>query len=938
MHRLVTLGALALAATLLPSPALAAPTTLPAVKRSLTSASTTGRTCHSSLYSGKGIARTTYKAPMSGFVTVRGSAKRGNWDLAVFDARTRRALTSSESFGSSEVAQTWVASGQRLIIQGCRGTGSASAFRVATTFVDAKPPAPTVPSLVRVHTSNEGILARLDSLGFDVTHNERPGWADVIAPDADKLALLKKLNLRFDMLSSDLRQDFLKARAADARQVRTAGKSPLPSGRETYRSYADYQTELKQIVKDHPGLVRPVTFGKSYQGREVQGIEVADNVAATDDGRPIYLLVALHHAREWPSAEIAMEFAHLVTDGFGKDKQITDLLHNERIVIVPIINPDGFVASRGTDPDPADSMLNNGGSIQENTDHQLPVPYDWDTVEGVFTPFGGNLAYRRKNCDMGLAEGDPLHSEQEQNLPCYYRAGVDPNRNYGYGWGGLGASTDPNSQAYRGTGQWSEPETQNVWHWSQVHNVSMLITLHNVAALVLRPPGQHTDGLAPDEARMKQLGDEMADDTGYTSQYGWQLYDTTGTTEDWTYGAQGAFGYTIEIGPVNGKFHMPYETGVVKEWTGHDGRQGRGMRAALLVAAESAANPGDHSVIEGKARKGMTLKLEKKFDTFSSPVCSFAQGVFTSSPDSPVAPLNCVAPGDRQSKPDQLQYTMTVPANGHFEWHVPPSTRPFVFRHVIPGQLEENPYETKKWTAEPADVRPDAQTDCPDDKTACSAERRFSVTEDNTQIQLDLDWTFKPQDFDLELYRVGDGGKLEEVDSSGNPNGVPESVTVTNAPQGEYVARIVYFLTGASQTGDANANDWELTLQRFRKAPDKVETGREEYTLTCSLPNARVLDSQQIYVERGQRVSVDLCRHGQNADSSAVLGEKVASTNPPRKTISKRAACMKKAAKIKSKKKRKAAIRRCKKRYPTMAERRAAAKKRAAARRNRKRH
>jgi hypothetical protein len=925
MHRLAMLGALAVAATLVPTTALASPTSLPAVKRSLTSASTTGRTCHSSLYSGKGVARTTYRAPMSGFVTVRGAASRGNWDLAVFDAKTRRALTSSESFGSNEVAQTWVGSGQRLIIQGCREGGKPSAFRVATTFVDAAPPKPEVPSLVRVQTNSQGVLARLDSLGFDVTHNERPGYADVIAPDADKLALLEKLNLKYDVLSSDLRQDFMQARAADARQVRTAGRSPLPTGRETYRSYADYQTELAKLVKDHPGLVRPVTLGKSYQGRDVQGIEVADNVEAKDDGRPVYLLVALHHAREWPSAEIAMEFAHMVTEGFGSDKQITDLLRKERIVIVPIINPDGFVASRGTNPDPADTFLNNGGSIQDNTDHQLPVPYDWDTVEGVFTPFGGNLAYRRKNCDMGLVEGDPLHSEQEQNLPCYYRSGVDPNRNYGYGWGGLGASTDPNSQAYRGTSQWSEPETQNVWHWSQTHNVSMLITLHNVAALVLRPPGQHTDGLAPDEARMKQLGDEMADDTGYTSEYGWQLYDTTGTTEDWTYGGQGAFGYTIEIGPENGKFHMPYETGVVKEWTGHDGREGRGMRAALLVAAESAANPGDHSVIEGKAEGGSVLKLSRKFDTYSSPVCTFAQGIFTSSPDSPVAPLNCVAPGERQKKADKVEYTLTVPKYGQYEWHVPPSTRPFVFRHVTPGELEKDPYETKKWTAEPADVRPDAQTDCPgDDKSACSAERRFSVTEDNTQIQLGLDWTFKPQDFDLELYRVADGGKLEQVDTSGNPSGVPESITVTNAPQGEYVARIVYFLTGAEQTGDANANDWELTLERFRKAPDKVETGREEYTLTCTTP-AGQSDSRQVYVERGQRVDVDLCRHGQNE----VRGQRIAS-----KPVTKRAGCMRTAKKIAPSKPRKAAIRSCKKRFPSAADRRAA-KKRAAANKKR---
>jgi hypothetical protein len=252
-----------------------------------------------------------------------------------------------------------------------------------------------------------------------------------------------------------------------------------------------------------------------------------------------------------------------------------------------------------------------------------------------------------------------------------------------------------------------------------------------------------------------------------------------------------------------------------------------------------------------------------------------------------------------------------------------------VFRHVTPGELETKPYEEPKvWNAEAADIRPDAQLNCPDDNAACSAERRFSVTEEGTQIELGLDWTLKPQDFDLELYRVGDAGKLEQVDSSGNPSGVAEAVTVPNAPTGEYVARIVYFLTGADQ--NPGANDWTLTLSRLRKAPDKVESGREEYTLTC-LSGDAVLDTKQVYVERGQRVTEDLCGGAPAATgggSQTLAGTKGSSR---KKTVSRRVACMNKAAKIKSKKKRKAAVQRCKKRYPTKAERRAAAKRKAAA-------
>jgi len=38
--------------------------------------------------------------------------------------------------------------------------------------------------------------------------------------------------------------------------------------------------------------------------------------------------------------------------------------------------------------------------------------------------------------------------------------GTDPNRNFGYEWGGAGASTNPCSETYRGENAFSEPETK----------------------------------------------------------------------------------------------------------------------------------------------------------------------------------------------------------------------------------------------------------------------------------------------------------------------------------------------------------------------------------------------------------------------------------------------------------------------------------------------
>src|SRR3954470_10060476 len=163
MHRLVTAVALAIAACLIPSSALAAPAFLPTKTRTLRAPA------------GK-CATTTFRAPMIGYAVVRDDGTtRGDWDLTVADARSRDTLAASHAYGSREVAQTFTSAGQKLAIQGCHVSGSDPTFPVQISFSDAKPEKATRPSLVRVHTSDAGILRRLDSLGLDVTENVRNG-------------------------------------------------------------------------------------------------------------------------------------------------------------------------------------------------------------------------------------------------------------------------------------------------------------------------------------------------------------------------------------------------------------------------------------------------------------------------------------------------------------------------------------------------------------------------------------------------------------------------------------------------------------------------------------------------------------------------------------------------------------------------------------------
>src|SRR3954454_886838 len=115
----------------------AAPRSPPALKRTLSATGTTSVRCDQGLRSGRGIATTTYRAPLAGFVDVRSAGSKGDWDLALYDARNRqRALQGSNGFGSQEVTQSWATLGRQYVIQACHRSGAGTTLPVAITFTD----------------------------------------------------------------------------------------------------------------------------------------------------------------------------------------------------------------------------------------------------------------------------------------------------------------------------------------------------------------------------------------------------------------------------------------------------------------------------------------------------------------------------------------------------------------------------------------------------------------------------------------------------------------------------------------------------------------------------------------------------------------------------------------------------------------------------------
>jgi Zinc carboxypeptidase len=583
--------------------------------------------------------------------------------------------------------------------------------------------------LVRVNVPTQADRDRLVNLGLDLTEHGGPTYVEAVLHTRADAERLFGAGFTWTVTIPDLALREIENNEVNAAYAASTDVSPLPSGRDTYRTLADYENELRALAANNPDLVRHFTLNRtSLEGREIVGVEISDNVASRTDGKPTFLMMGLHHSREWPSGEHSMEFAYDLVNGYRSgDARITGLLEKIRVLVVPVVNPDGFEQSRKWGDLVDIREIDDGGTV---------------TIVG--NP--GN-AYKRKNCRVADGVQPTPPGGCEVTSPGGYGLGIDLNRNYGGLWGGPGASDLFADPTYRGAGPFSEPETQAVRELISSRHVTALITNHTFSNLVLRPPGIRAAGETVDETAMKELGARMAAQNGYRNIHGWQLYDTTGTTEDWSYNATAGYGYTFEIGPR--EFHPPFPE-VVDEYLGAGIYAGKGNREAFLLALEAATDPLHHSIVAGKAPSGAVLRMTKEFETKTS---------------------------QQTTIHDRLESTLIVGGGSKYTWHVNPSTRPEVMEHRV-RILAEEPTRSQDWSWTGAWLPGD------------HVDFDFELTESGAAaLKVNLDWP-TPDDLDLYVYYVNPDGSLIEVGSSAQFILEKEEAIVELPEPGSYVIRV----------------------------------------------------------------------------------------------------------------------------------------------------
>ena len=275
--------------------------------------------------------------------------------------------------------------------------------------------------------------------------------------------------------------------------------------RASYRTPTDYFGEMNYLAQTYPNLVKLSKIGNtvgirtSITGGSSAGADPAYssplyameicNAPGSNDGRPAALHMGGNHGGELPSNEMAMNLAWYLTSNYGK---------------------------------PGYEDVTN--LLDTTKIFILPMTNQDGTIASMRATGG-----RRQNAN-----------------------GVDPNRNWPYGWG----SNNGSSTSARGVAPASEPEIKAVTDFYLKNQVVTSISGHTSGQIVIYAWGHQTTNNKAGQPLLAKLAGEMTALNMHHEQPSEALYPASGDLCDFTWGLARALHFTVEYGTVQAPAYM----------------------------------------------------------------------------------------------------------------------------------------------------------------------------------------------------------------------------------------------------------------------------------------------------------------------------------------------------------------------------------------------
>lgn len=168
----------------------------------------------------------------------------------------------------------------------------------------------------------------------------------------------------------------------------TTGASSLPVPQSPdnwdpscYSTYPQIETFLQGKATQYPDIVTLVDGGLAWEGtRHLYALRLGSS--RLPGPKPAILLVGGHHPRDIATIEVLLRLVTYLTQGYGSDPDVTWLLDNRTIVVLPLANPDGYfqVYANGLNQFKNRNNTYCPGSTNRGADINRNYPYQWDTV------------------------------------------------------------------------------------------------------------------------------------------------------------------------------------------------------------------------------------------------------------------------------------------------------------------------------------------------------------------------------------------------------------------------------------------------------------------------------------------------------------------------------------------------------------------------------
>lgn len=332
---------------------------------------------------------------------------------------------------------------------------------------------------------------------------------------------------------------------------------------DQYHDYDAMTGYLRELAAGFPSLMTLTSLGSTHRGRDIWAVTLTSRETGPVLSKPGYYLDAQIHAEEHATSAAALYTIWYLLHSYGSDADVTRLLDEQAVYVLPRINPDGTELSLNP---PYVPWCGNGRLLpgEERENGLIPEDIDGDG-------FIASMRVPAADGEWKISGSDPRQMvlrEPGEHGGQYYRLypeghirnydGVNVliekprdgnlNRDFPANWSNIQYGAYEKSL--------SEPESRAVADFILNHpNIAGINSLHTHGGVILRPSMTEPDSaMAPrDLALYQEIGRVGEKITGYPVISIFEDFTPDkskprfGGLMDWTYGSMGIVSFALEL-------------------------------------------------------------------------------------------------------------------------------------------------------------------------------------------------------------------------------------------------------------------------------------------------------------------------------------------------------------------------------------------------------